>query len=112
MQRQPFADEAVEGGKSGDGKRADEKAERGQWHAFDQAAELVHVTGAGLGFHRAYPKKQQRFVKRMIDQMIQRGDKCDCRQRRMIRRYEDHSRAEAGNNDPHVFYRTVRQHYL
>ena len=51
------------------------KAERGQWHPFDQAAEFVHVARAGLSFHRAYAKKQQRFVKRVIDEMIQSRDK-------------------------------------
>ena len=110
MQREPFADETVERRQRGDGQRADEKTERGQRHPFDQAAELVHVARAGLRFHRAHAEKQQRFVKRMIDQMIQRRDKGDGRQRRMIRRDENHSRAEAGDDDADVFNRTVRQH--
>ena len=47
------------------------KAKRGQRHPSDQAAELVHVARAGLIFHRARAEKQQRFVKGVIDKMIQ-----------------------------------------
>ena len=62
LQREPFTDEAIERRQRGDGQRADEKAERGQRHPLVQAAESVHVACAGLRFHRAHAKEQQRFV--------------------------------------------------
>ena len=48
----------------------------------------------------------------MIDQVIERRDEGDGRERRMMRGDEHHAGAEAGNDDADVFDGAVRQHRL
>ena len=86
------------------------KASAVQRHPFDQATELIHVARASFNFHRPHAEKQQRFVKEWLMRSIQSRNERNRRQRRMIRRDKNHSRAKTGDDDADVFDGTVRQH--
>ncbi|GBE12675.1 hypothetical protein BMS3Abin13_00967 [bacterium BMS3Abin13] len=48
----------------------------------------------------------------MVDHVVERGDKGNAGQHRMMHGGKHHARAESGNDDARVFDGTVRQHHL
>ncbi len=58
LEEEPFADEAVQRGQSGDGEGARQEEGRRPGHSSNQAAESVHVTGVGGVEHRSGAEEQ------------------------------------------------------
>ena len=79
-----LADESVERGQSGDGRRGDEECHGGPAHRLDQAAEVVDVPRAGAVDDGARPEEQQALEHRVIEHVEDAAAEPEHRQRRLV----------------------------
>jgi len=81
LEDQPFADEAVERWQRGQAERADEGQQGGGGQPLGQAAQPVHVAGAGGVLDHAGLQEQQGLAGAVVDHVVQRRQQQEGRER-------------------------------
>jgi hypothetical protein len=81
LEDQPFADEAVERWQHGQAERADEGQQGGGGQPLGQAAQPVHVAGAGGVLDHAGLQEQQGLAGAVVDHVVQRRQQQEGRER-------------------------------
>lgn len=84
LQDHPLAEVAVERRHHRDGQGRHQEEARGPRHQTDQTAQPVQLPGAGGVVHRTRAEKQEPFVDRVVQHVVQGGDGRQGRQHRQV----------------------------